>query len=115
MESSILITIKKLLGIDDSITSFDDDILVHINTAIMALRQIGIGPKEGFVVSGDHNTWNELVTSDKFEAVKTYIYLRVRILFDPPTSGTLMEAFKNSLAEYEWRLSVSADPEDSIV
>ena len=108
MEESILTSIKKLLGLTEEYTNFDTDIIIHINSAFMVLNQIGVGPEEGFSIEDDSSTWDEYIPEDvkKLEAVKTYIYLKVKIVFDPPQSGIVMEAIKQSIAEYEWRLNV---------
>ncbi len=102
---SVLNTIKKMLGITADYEHFDTDIMVHINSVRMSLNQIGVnstGP-----VTGAFDTWEEIFgdTTD-IEAVKTYIYLKVKMLFDPPANSTVLEAMKQSAAEYEWRLSV---------
>lgn len=111
MEESILISIKKLLGISEEYTNFDTDIIIHINSAFMVLNQLGVGPSDGFSIEDDSATWDEYIPTEykKLEAVKTYIYLKTKIVFDPPQSGTVMEAIKQSIKEYEWRLNVSAE------
>ena len=107
---SILNSIKKLLGIHEDDTSFDVDIIMHINTVIMILRQIGIGPAGGFTVSDVYTTWNEYLSdSSLIESVKTYIALKVRLIFDPPASSTVTEAFNRTITELEWRLNVQSD------
>lgn len=110
MEESILTSIKKLLGIAEEYTHFDTDIMIHINTAIMTLDQLGVGPEEGFRVTSDADSWSDFVEDDDYlDAVKTYVYLKVKLVFDPPLSGSVMEAMKESIKEYEWRLNVKAD------
>ena len=110
MEESILISIKLLLGITEDNEDFDQIILMHINTAFALLRQLGVGPSEGFMIEDKDATWNEF-TSDKpkWSSVKTYIYQQVRLAFDPPTMGSVMEAIKSSISELEWRLKVEAE------
>ena len=107
---SILTSIKKLLGIDESYEHFDSDIIMHINTVFMALSQIGVGPTEGFMIEDSSATWQDFVSQDdNLAAVKTYIYLRVKLLFDPPTNSTHTKAIEDSIREYEWRLNIEAE------
>lgn len=109
--NSILTSIKKLLGITYEDTSFDDDIIMGINSTFMILRQLGVGPKEGFSISDETTTWSDYLEDiSKLELVRTYIYKKVRLMFDPPQSGIAVEALKNEIAEYEWRLNVEVDP-----
>jgi len=109
MDESILKSIKKLLGIEDSYKHFDQDIIIHINTAFMILTQLGVGPASGFSITDDTTTWSEYSDATITEAVKTYIYLKVRLLFDPPTSSAYLDSMKNLVAELEWRLMVEAE------
>ena len=112
MTDSILTSIKKLLGMTEDYTSFDTDIIIHINTALMVLNQLGVGPSEGFRITDANDAWDDYIEEDDdLEAVKTYIYLKVKLVFDPPTNGAVMEALKQSIAEYEWRLNVKAESE----
>jgi hypothetical protein len=107
MEESILISTKKVLGIDESYTVFDLDILTHINTALSTLTQLGIGPAEGFMISDDTAVWTDFITDDiQYNSVKSYVFLRVRQLFDPPTTSYLIAAFDRQIEELEWRLNV---------
>ena len=111
MEDSILISIKKLIGLDSEDTSFDLDIIMHINSAIDVLRQLGIEKDSDFYVEDDTAAWGDyLPSSDYFQLVKTYIYMKVRKWFDPPQNGTTMEALNASIAELEWRINVTVDP-----
>lgn len=111
IEDSILLTIKKMLGIGEEYTNFDTDIIVHINTAIMVLRQLGVGPQDkAFTISSKDDKWSDFINDkDDLEGTKTYIYLKVRMVFDPPQHGPTQEAFKESIKEYEWRLSHQAE------
>lgn len=110
MEESILTSIKKLLGIDKDYTHFDQDIIMHINTVLMILNQVGVGPEEGFFIEDENTYWEDFIEDlTMFQAVKTYVYLKVKMLFDPPTSSAVMESFKNSIAELEWRLNINAE------
>lgn len=107
---SILLTIKKLLGLDECYTPFDEDIRVHINSALMTLNQLGVGPKKPFVVTGDSETWDQfLLSSEQFEAVKSFIYLSVKIVFDPPSTSYVLDAYKRQIDEYAWRLRVQKE------
>lgn len=106
---SILDSIKKLLGIQPEYTSFDEDIIVAINTSFATLNQLGVGPEGGYMIEDNTQTWNDYITTTNLNMVKTYIYLKSRLLFDPPTGGVL-DAIKNQLAELEFRLYVEVDP-----
>jgi hypothetical protein len=109
MNESILTSIKKLLGIPEEYEAFDQDIIIHINTFLTRLYQVGVGVK-GFSIYDKSATWDQfLVDESKYQQAKTYVYLRVRLIFDPPTTGAASEAFKESLRELEWLLFVDAD------
>ena len=108
---SILTSIKKLLGITEEYENFDQDIIMHINSAFMILNQLGVGPKSGFSINDKSSTWDEFIPeSGNLEAVKTYVHLKVKLMFDPPLSSTVIEAIKSQINELEWRLNVSVDP-----
>lgn len=108
--NSILDTIKKMLGIDSEYTVFDTDIIVNINSVLMILRQMGVGPKEGFIITGSKEKWSDLTEdSELLESVKTYIYLKVKTVFDPTSSSVVNEAYKNMISELEWRLISESD------
>ena len=110
MNSSILTSIKKMLGMTEEYTHFDTDIIIHINSVFMTLHQLGVGPENGFNIESEAEQWNQFITEeDNLEAVKTYVYLKVRLIFDPPTNGAVMEAYKQMIQEYEWRLNVQAE------
>ena len=107
---SILTSIKKLLGISKEYTHFDNDIIMHINSVFFTLRQLGVGPTEGFFIEDASTDWSEFLDdATNLEAVKSYTYLKVKLLFDPPLSSAAMEAVNRQIAEYEWRLNVSVD------
>lgn len=111
MEESILVTIKKMLGLAEDYEVFDLDITVLINAAFSVLRQLGVGPVEGFSIHGNSETWGDFDGDPaRLEMVKTYIYLKVRVVFDPPTGGVL-DAMNNTIKEYEWRMNVEVDPD----
>ena len=110
MEESILISIKKLLGLDKDYTVFDPDIIMHINSVFMILSQLGVGPSTGFRIEDKSNTWDEFITEDdNLDAVKSYIHLKVKLLFDPPLNSAVIDAMKQTINELEWRLNVSAE------
>lgn len=107
---SILTSIKKLLGISEDYEHFDADIIMHINTAFMILTQLGVGPSDGFRIEDDSTTWNEFISEDNknLEAVKSYIYMKVKLLFDPPLSSIVLESMNRMISELEWRLNLAA-------
>ena len=117
---SILTTVKKILGIEATYTAFDLDIITHINSVFFTLNQLGIGPADGFAIEDATAAWDDFLGTDlRMNAVKTYMYLRVRLLFDPPTTSYLIEATRQQIQEFEWRLNayredtawVDPDPE----
>lgn len=110
MNESILTSVKKLLGITEDYTPFDVDIITHINTAFMILNQLGVGPTKCFSISDKTSAWSDFLgDSVEYEAVRSYVYLKVRMLFDPPTNSNAMEATKRMIEELEWRLLVTAE------
>lgn len=113
---SILTSIKKMLGIVEEYTHFDQDLIIHINSVLMILTQMGVGPSTGFSISDETATWEDFLGTDtRFESVKSYIYLKVRLLFDPPQSSALIESTNKLISELEWRLFVAADPVETIL
>lgn len=109
---SILTTIKKMLGPSAEYEHFDPDIIFHINSVLADLTQLGVGPSEGFRIEDDTSTWVDFLqdsVATKFEAVKSYMYLRVKLLFDPPASATVVQAMKEDILKWEWRLNVAAE------
>lgn len=107
---SILISIKKLLGIDEDYTQFDTDIIIHINTVLMALTQIGVGPSEGFAITDEYSVWEDFIGNKPYlNSVKSYVYMRVKLLFDPPLSSAAIESLKSLANEFEWRLLVAVE------
>ena len=113
---SILTSIKKLLGIEETYDHFDPDIIIHINTAFSILQQLGVGPEGGFRITDKTSSWGEY-TSDlkKLNMVRDYVYMKVRLIFDPPSAGTVVEAYKELISETEWRLNVAVDPKEENV
>lgn len=108
---SILITTKELSGVTATYDCFDKDLVMYINAIFLVLKQIGVGPAEGFVITGDTETWDEFLPDNKVlrESVKSYMGDKVRLRFDPPTSSALLEALKNNIAEFEWRLNIEGE------
>lgn len=110
MDDSILTSIKQLLGIMEDYEHFDAQLIIHINSVFMILTQLGVGPSEGFVIKDKSDTWSEfLTTGQNLELVKSYVHLRVKLLFDPPQSSIVMECLNRMISEYEWRLNVAVD------
>lgn len=111
MEESILTSIKKLLGIPEDYEQFDADIIMHINSALFVLTQLGVGPSGGFSISDKTSVWTDFVPDmTKIESIKSYVYLKVRLMFDPPTSSAVIEAMNRQISEFEWRINVTVDP-----
>lgn len=107
MSDSILTSTKKILGLDDDYTAFDLDIITFINSAFGTLHQLGIGPEEGFAIEDKTATWDSFLGADRrLNAVRQYVYLKVRFVFDPPDTGYLVAAFEKQILEHEWRLNV---------
>lgn len=111
---SILDDIKRVLGIDANYTPFDVDIIMHINAAFSTLNQLGVGPEDGFFIVDNTADWSDIgLPGVQLHMVKTWMYLKVRSLFDPPATSYLIEAQRQQLAEFEWRLNVFR--EDALV
>ena len=107
---NILSSIKKLLGIPTEETAFDSDIIMHINSVFMILNQLGIGPSDGFTISDDYALWSDFIPDGQnLELVKSYMYMKVRLMFDPPSSSAVLSAMEKSISEFEWRLNVQAE------
>jgi hypothetical protein len=107
MEQSILISTKKILGLAEDYTVFDLDIITHINSAFSTLTQLGVGPAIGFMIVDETAQWNEFVADDfQNNAVKSYVFLKTKQLFDPPTTSYLITAVEKQIQELEWRLNV---------
>lgn len=112
--TSILETIKKLIGLDKDYGVFDIDLIVAINSSFMILNQLGVGPDKPFSIVDASATWKDFFGDEEvFALAKSYIYLRTRLLFDPPSSGVLHEAVERQISEFEWRMHVQADYNDS--
>lgn len=105
MADSILDDVKKVLGIESTYTAFDTDVIIHINSALTVLNDLGIGPDEVPVITGSGNTWAELgLPNNQLSMVKSWLYLKVRMAFDPPTMGFHIDAFNKQIEEQEYRL-----------
>lgn len=111
---SILTSIKKLLGISEEYEHFDSDIIMHINSVFSVLTQLGVGPSEGFSITDKYATWDDYLKDDPaLSFVKTYIYLKVRLMFDTATmSSTVSDAINRQINELEWRINAAVDPGD---
>ena len=112
---SILTSIKKMLGIPEEYDHFDPDLIMHINSVLSILTQIGVGPSEGFRIEDDLATWEDFLNDDTdYEAVKSYVHLRVKLLFDTSTlSSAVIESMNRMISELEWRLNAIAESKQS--
>lgn len=109
---SILTSVKKMLGIPEDYEHFDADIIMHINSVFMILTQLGVGPAEGFTIMDEDAIWSDFIQDKKtIESVKSYMYLKVRLLFDPPLSSAVLDSMNRLISELEWRLNVAVDPD----
>lgn len=111
MTESILTSVKKLLGIDENYTHFDPDLTMHINSVFSILTQMGVGPADGFSITDKSENWSDFIAGDpcKFQLVKSYMHLKVKLLFDPPLGSAVIESINRQISEFEWRLFVVAD------
>lgn len=109
---SILTSIKKLLGIVEEYEYFDQDIIIHINSVFSILNQLGVGPSNGFSIKNKDAVWTDFLSDEtKLEDIKSYIYLKVKLLFDPPLSSAVIDSTKRLIDELEWRINIAVDPE----
>lgn len=107
---SILTSIKLLLGITEDYEAFDQQIIAHINSVFMILTQLGVGPPDGFMITSKVDTWNEFISDKKkMQLVKSYMHLKVKMLFDPPSSSAVMDSTNRMINEFEWRLNSQAE------
>lgn len=108
---NILTSIKKSLGIAKEYEHFDADMIMHINSTFSILTQLGVGPPEGFSIEDDSAVWTDFVPEkSKIEFVKSYMYLKVKLLFDPPLSSAVIDSMNRQISELEWRIQVAVDP-----
>ena len=110
MNESILTNVKEFLGVPDEYENYDQSIILSINSAFSILYQLGVGPDDGFKIDDKTAEWSDFIgDTNKLETVKTYVYLKTKLIFDPPTSGPMIDAIKVQLSELEWRLNVAVD------
>lgn len=108
---SILDSIKKMIGVDKDYGAFDVDLIIAINGVFTILNQLGVGPEKEFAITGPNETWLDFFgITDAINLVKPYMYLKVKLIFDPPSTGVLHEAMERQISEFEWRLAIQADP-----
>ena len=109
VDDSILLSIKKMLGMEPEFTQFDPDIILHINTIIQVLYQIGLDIPDGFTVVDQNSLWTDYIKDPRYtkitSLIKQYIFMRVRMIFDPPSSATLATSIQESINEMQWRIS----------
>lgn len=111
---SILTSVKKLLGISEEYKHFDSDIIMHINSVLAVLTQLGVGPHEGFAIHDASSVWNDFVPNDsRLNFIKSYVNLKTKLLFDPPLSSAVLESLNRAASEFEWRIQVAAETEGS--
>lgn len=108
---SILLSVKKLLGIASDYKQFDTDVIIHINSVFLTLNQLGIGPDDGFSIAGESEEWSDYIPDNQLllNAVKSYIYLKVKMLFDPSLTSSINDLMKEEIKELEWRMNLLAD------
>jgi hypothetical protein len=113
MGTSILTSTKKLLGIDESYTHFDADVIISINSCLATLNQIGIGPSEGFSIEDSSAEWEDFVGEDtRMNLVRSYVYMKTRVVFDPPATSFVLTALQDQIKEAEWRLNMFSEVEN---
>ena len=111
MQDSILMTIRKLVCGNPYTDHFDTDLLVHINACFSILNQLGVGPENGFVVTDETQSWSSYIADNYIlNMVKTYVTLKVKKIFDPPLTSSVLEAMDKEISQLEWRLNVAVDP-----
>jgi hypothetical protein len=111
-ETKVLKSVKKVLGLADDYDVFDPDIIMHINSVLSTLNQLGIGPPQGFAIEGDADTWDSFLEGDpRLNNVKTYVCLRVRMIFDPPDRSFIVTAYQDQIKELEWRINAQREDE----
>lgn len=107
---SILTSVKKIIGISEEDESFDTDLIIHINSVLMILNQLGVGPEDGFSITDKSAVWTDLIGDNKLiEATKTFVGLKVRLIFDPPTSSAVLDSINKTISELEWRINVMVE------
>mgnify|MGYP007022403675 CR=1 FL=1 len=108
---SILIDVKRLIGFTEEYEVFDKDIIIHLNSTFMILRQLGVGPEDGFTIKDKSSLWSDFIPEDckYFEGVKTYVYAKAKLVFDPPQSSIVKDCLEQTVREFEWRLKEEAE------
>ena len=107
---SILTSVKKIIGISEEDESFDTDLIMHINSVLMILNQLGVGPEDGFSITDKSAVWTDIIGDNKLiEATKTFVGLKVRLIFDPPTSSAVLDSINKTISELEWRINVMVE------
>lgn len=110
INESILDSVKKMLGIDPECLDFDQTVINHINSAFMTLSQLGVGPDNGFRIKDNAKQWNDYYSeAEDIDAVKEYVYLKVKMIFDPPINSSIIESYKEAIRELEWRLMIKKE------
>ena len=104
--NSILNDVKKTLGLAPDYNVFDQEVITHINSVLMTLTQLGVGPVNGFMIQDETATWTDFIDDIRYNGIKSYIYMKVRLIFDPPQLGYVIDAFKAQIQELEWRINV---------
>ena len=107
-EQSILKTIRRMIGPDEDYEYFDTDLIIHINSALSRLCELGVGPENPFYITGTEETWSDFIDDGSTERVKQYVYLNVKNIFDPPASASVMSAYKEQIEKLEWLLKEAA-------
>jgi len=107
--SSILNDVKEQLGLLPGDTSFNTPIIIHINSVFTVLTQLGVGPSEGYMITDENNQWDEFYEDQRLNAIKSYMFLRVKLFFDPPTTGFVTSSYERQILEMEWRLNAEVD------
>lgn len=116
MTNSILLTVKKMLGIAEEYHAFDLDIIININSVFLTLNQLGVGPIQPYKITGEEENWDDFQGESPIPGVETYVYLKTRLLFDPPTNSFLVDNIQKQIAELEWRMNVQVEtPPSSLI
>lgn len=116
---SILTSIKKMLGITEEYTHFDPELIIYINSALMILTQLGVGPENGYVVEDAEDRWSDFIVNkqdlQRMRAIESYVYMRVKLVFDPPPSSATVQAMENQIRELEFRLNIAGESEQTTI
>lgn len=107
MNESILTSIKKMLGPEEEYEHFDQDLIIHINSVFLILNQLGIGPEKPFTIKDEAAVWTDFIPDGEIELIKSYMFLKVKLIFDPPQNGSLINAMEKQIQEFEWRSNVA--------